>query len=212
MDVKIALKNQLHTNNHKRYAKPLKGIFYLYGKHNSGKSSALAWLAFSLVYGSQGSNVVQQEYNSWRNTIRAKGHRNKNTLAFPDIRVIVPYKETYIYISLYGDDLKSINKNISFFEGNFNYKKVYFLDGMGLRQLKQSEQDYYNMYSPTVLVSACFYTQSVEAPLRVFEQKNHRSTQMTCWTQMPYIKVINNLQFHSKINKLRRSSNKMIKI
>ena len=201
MEEIIAQKKQLSKVQRKNDNDELKGIFFLYGKHDSGKSSALAWLAFSLVYGGQGINIVEQNYNNLRNNLRATGHRKKNTLAFPDIRVIVPYKNTYIFISLYGDDLKSINANISFFEGKLDYRKIYYLNEMGLRHLNQTEQDYYNKYSPSVFVSACFYSQYVEAPLRAFEIKNHRFTQMTSWIQMPHTKIINNNSFDCKISK-----------
>lgn len=201
MEEIIAQKKQLSKVQRKNNNETLKGIFFLYGKHDSGKSSALAWLAFSLVYGRQGINMVQQNYNCWRNALRAKGHKIKNTLAFPDIRVIVPYKNTYIFISLYGDDLKSINATISFFEGKLDFRKIYYLDVMGLRLLNQTEQDFYNKYYPSVFVSACFYSQYVEAPLRVFEINNHRSTQMTSWIQMPHTKIINNNSFDCKIRK-----------
>ena len=197
MEEIIAQKKQLSKVQRKNNNDTLKGILFLYGKHDSGKSSALAWLAFSLVYGRH----AQQNYNNWRNNLRATGRRNNNTLAFPDIRVIVPYKNTYIFISLYGDDLKSINANISFFEGKLDYRKIYYLDVSGLRHLDQTEQDYYNKYSPSVIVSACFYTQFVEAPLRVFEMNNHRFTQMTSWIQMPHTKIINYNSFDYKIKK-----------
>jgi hypothetical protein len=194
---------QLPVDNKKLYANPLKSILYLYGQHNAGKSTTLGWLIFYLAYCGKEDSFVYEQFNYWKKKLKK---RNKRKNSFPDIRVIVPYEGKYVYIALYGDNLEATEANVFFFEGRLDYKKIRIFDSQ-VRPLEDNEKDYYKQYTPSVCVSASFYSRLVEEPLWYFAGKKHFSTCMTNWVYIPR----NNDKDDSSIEKKSKNYARLLK-
>lgn len=188
-----------HQRNGK-YADPLKSILYLYGEHDSGKSTTLGWLAFYLAYATSDESFIDEQFHQWVKELKTKTRRK---VTFPDFRAIIPYdvNETisYVYISLFGDLLSATEANVFFFEGRLDDKKILLFDkSSGPRKLNDNERDYYNLFPPSVCISASFQDRKIEEPLWYFAGKKHFTTCMTNWIYMPKAPKVNIGDFKKK--------------
>lgn len=174
------MSTQLLKDSKKLYEDPLKGLFFLYGQHDTGKSTALAFLAYLLALDGQPEEEILKQFEANRKEKVMKRIHKKD--AHPDMRVIVPYKGIYVYIALYGDSKDDIEKNVFFFEGSL--RTISIFDKGSIRPLKKTESEYYALYPPAVCVSACFESNNAEAPLKYFADKKYLYTQMTTWLRI----------------------------
>ncbi len=172
-----------HTNMQQEALFPLKGLFYLVGQHDAGKSTALAWLAFSLAYDGLTEDEVFEKFERFR--LQRVAARKNHQDAFPDMRVIVPYKGIYVYITLYGDEEEPIALNVEFFEGRLHNSTIYIFCEGKLRRLKPNEREYHTLYPPSVCISASHYYKGKEKPLKLFMDKMLLHTCISCWVLIP---------------------------
>ena len=181
-----------------KYADPLKSILYLYGEHDSGKSTTLGWLAFYLAYATSDESFIDEQFHQWVKELKTKTRRK---VTFPDFRAIIPYDvndtTSYVYISLFGDLLSATEANIFFFEGRLD-STIYIYDKKSGFNKLVKEKDYYNLFPPSVCISACFQDRKIEEPLWYFAGKKHFSTCMTNWIYMPKAPKVNIGEFKKK--------------
>lgn len=169
----------LARSSKQRPASPLKGLFCLYGKHDTGKSTALAWLAYLLALDGQPEEEILKQFEADRK--KKVSRRIHKTDAYPDMRIIVNYRGIYIYIALYGDSKEHIEKNVEFFEGSLSIRTICVFDKGSIRPLNATESDYYTLFPPSVCVSACYESSQVEASFKYYAGKKHLYAQMTKW-------------------------------
>ena len=191
-----------------RLVSPIEGLFCLYGQHDTGKSTALAWLAFSLAYDGLTESEIYDKFESERQQRIAR--RRTKTDAFPDMRVIVPYKGIFVYIALYGDSKEHIVKNVDFFEGSLGIGTISIFDKGELRNLKSEERDYHNLFPPAICVSACFWGIKQEEPLKRFMDEKHRHTSIATWVQIPRVPKTDSEQFKTKFKQYGELLKRMI--
>jgi hypothetical protein len=118
-------------------------LLVLYGKARQGKTTTLMNLAIRLA---GGGPVMEKK-------IRAI-FKNKNRTI--DNRIIIEYKDQWIYIATGGDSWNVCKVNCNFFEKNFDSKlNIYLIDASGLRSLSLDEKKKFNNHTPKVVVSAC---------------------------------------------------------
>lgn len=169
---------QLGQDGDKKLKDPLNGIFCLYGPHNSGKSTSLGWLIFLLCHYGKCEEEIQELFDNYLRSQKRRKYRD----AFPDIIVIVPYKckdeVKYVYVATKGDDYYSVESNVFFFEGRLIYSKVKIFRNGRFGRLTPGEADYYSLYPPSVCVTACYYGDSVELPMKFYFDKKHPVTCM----------------------------------
>ena len=191
-----------------RLASPIEGLFCLYGQHDTGKSTALAWLVFSLAYDELTESEIYDKFESERQQ-RAACRKNR-TDAFPDMRVIVPYKGIYVYLALYGDSKEQIENNVKFFEGSLGIGTISIFDRGELRNLKSEERNYHNLFPPTICVSACFWGAKQEEPLRRFMDEKHRHNSIATWVQIPKDLKTDSEEFKTKFKQYGKLLKRMI--
>lgn len=194
-----------------KYADPLKSILYLYGEHDSGKSTTLGWLAFYLAYSSHAESFIEEQFHQWVKELKTKTRRK---VTFPDFRAIIPYEvndtTSYVYISLFGDLLSATEANVFFFEGRL-VSTIYIYDKKsGFRKLAKEEKDYYNLFPPSVCISASFQDKRIEEPLWYFAGKKHFSTCMTNWLYMPKAPSVDAEDFKQKNKEYAKILKKLI--
>ena len=180
-------KGQLPIDVSKKYSHRLKGIYYLFGTSNVGKTTTLVRLAFLLSVMKKRSMRakidIYKEFMNYKDSHKVTDPKKKD--AFPDIRVIVHmgYMK-YAYIATHGDDIIQTEANLFFFEGRLKYDIIYILKNGKLRKLSVNEEDYYSLYPPTICLSACRTHGMMEFPLKYFADKKHNYTNVTQWIRI----------------------------
>ena len=173
----------VRTTTQQEVPLPLKGLFYLVGQHDAGKSTTLGWLAFSLAYDGLTEDEIFEKFERFR--LQRVADRKNHQDAFPDMRVIVPYNGIYVYITLYGDEEEPIALNVEFFEGRLHNSTIYIFCEGKLRNLKPNEREYHTLYPPSVCISACHYYKGKEKPLKQFMDKMLLHTWISSWVYIP---------------------------
>lgn len=119
-------------------------LIVLYGKSNQGKTTTLMELAINLAGGGPAMD------KSIKAIFNKKSKLN-------DVRIIIEYKDVFIYIASGGDAWSICKGNTNFFESQFSKQIIYIIDASGLRQMSSEEKISFKMKKskPKVAICAC---------------------------------------------------------
>ena len=119
-------------------------LIVLYGKSNQGKTTTLMELAINLAGGGPAMD------KSIKAIFNKKSKLN-------DVRIIIEFKDVFIYIASGGDAWSICKGNTNFFESQFSKQIIYIIDASGLRQMSSEEKISFKMKKskPKVAICAC---------------------------------------------------------
>lgn len=152
-----ALKNSLE----------LMGFIVLWGVGKSGKTSTLRMLFEEMFRDPKTKNVPI--------TITSFLSNHK------DFRIIIRYKELFVYLSTYGDTLEDTQANISFFDGEYANNRLHiYQPGFDVKQLDDGI-NYLQDFTPSFCISACRSDGRVPLPLEYYVEKMRIHTSSIVW-------------------------------
>ena len=145
----------------------LKAFLVLWGAGDSGKTSTLKMLFEELFKNPATQNIPIQIVNF------LSSHK--------DFRIIIRYKNIYIYLSTYGDSQEDTQANIAFFDGELDNNRIYFyLPGTEVKRL-DNDINYLQEYTPSFCISASRVDGRIPFPLEYYGDKMRIHTSSIVW-------------------------------